>query len=36
MKRPSFQFDLPESEILDLTEEICENDKTWERFVQTF
>ncbi len=33
MKRRSFNYDLPESEILDLTEEVCENDKTWERWV---
>lgn len=31
MKRQSLKYDLPEYEIIDVTEEVCESDKTWER-----
>ena len=33
MKRPSLNYNLAESDILDLTEEVCDNDKTWERYI---
>ena len=36
MKRKSLNYNLPESDILDLTEELCGDVKTWEKYISFY